>query len=130
MRASSHAASLTLRKFSYTNTHVGRPRKLEQLTEPLSGRIRNDQQWWLKAIADHDFDGEMSRALRWAIDQAQVLTVLLDDPDPVEAMDRMLHPEKYAVHHPEEEVLEAEREFEAWRRQQAVKRMQRKAQQK
>ena len=110
----------------YTNTYMGRPRKLEQLTQPISGRIRNDQHIWLKVVADHQFEGEMSRALRWVIDQGHVLTTLLDDPDPVQAMDLMLHPEKYEERHPEEVVLDAEREFEAWKREQAVKRAQRK----
>jgi hypothetical protein len=97
---------------------MGRPRKLEQLTRPLSGRIRVEQDVWLRVEADRRFDGEISRALRWAIDQAQVLTMLLNDPDPVQAMDEMLHPE--------EAVAEAERELEEWKRQQAVKRAQRK----
>jgi hypothetical protein len=108
---------------------MGRPRKLEQLTQPLSGRIRNDQHIWLRAQADHLFEGEMSRALRWALEQAQVLTLLLDDPDPVRAMDEMLHPDKYEGLQPEEEVAQAERELEEWKRQQAVKRAQRKASQ-
>jgi hypothetical protein len=48
-------------------------------------------------------------------------------PDPVQAMDEMLHPEKYEIPHPEEMIAEAERELEEWKRQQAVKRVQRKA---
>jgi hypothetical protein len=106
---------------------MGRPRKLEQLTQPLSGRVRNDQHLWLKMQADRRFDGEMSRTLRWALEQAQVLTWMLDEPDPVQAMDEMLHPEKYEIPHPEEMIAEAERELEEWKRQQAVKRVQRKA---
>jgi hypothetical protein len=98
-------------------------------TQPISGRIRNDQHIWLRAQADHAFDGEMSQALRWALDQAQVLTMLLREADPVQAMDEMLHPERYEIPHPEEMVLQAERELEEWRRQQAVKRTQRKARQ-
>lgn len=77
--------------------------------------------------ADQRFDGEISRALRWAIDQAQVLSMLLSDPDPVQAMDEMLHPEKYEPQDPEEAIAEAERELEGWRRDQAVKRAKRKA---
>jgi hypothetical protein len=106
---------------------MGRPRKLEQLTRPLSGRVRVEQDVWLRFQADQRFDGEISRALRWALDQAQVLTMLLDAPDPVQAMDEMLYPEKYEPPHPEEEVAEAERELEAWKRDQAVKRAKRKA---
>jgi hypothetical protein len=39
----------------------------------------------------------------------------------------MLHPEKYELPHPEGEVLEAERELEAWKHEQAIKRAQRRA---
>jgi hypothetical protein len=106
---------------------MGRPRKLDQLTRPLSARIRTAQDSWLRVEAEKRFDGELSRAVRWAIDQAQVLTMLLNEPDPVMAMDEMLHPEKYEPPHPEDEVAEAERELEAWKRDQAVKRAKRKA---
>jgi hypothetical protein len=106
---------------------MGRPRKLEQLTQPLSGRIRIEQDIWLRALADQKFDGEISKALRWALDQAQVFDVIMSDPDPVWALDDMLHPEKYAPD-PEAEIAEAERELQQWKRDQAVKRAQRKAQ--
>ena len=106
---------------------MGRPRKLETLTQPIGGRIRNEQAEWLRTQADGRFDGELSRALRWALDQAQVLTILLEADDPVVAMDEMLHPEKYEPPHPEEVVTEAERELEQWKREQAVKRTQQKA---
>lgn len=105
---------------------MGRPRKLETLTTPISGRIRIEQDQWLRWQADYRFEGELSRTLRWALDQAEVLTHLLSKDDPVEAMDRMLHPERYEPPHPEEEVLEAERELEEWKRQQAVKREQKR----
>ena len=73
---------------------MGRPRKLEQLTRPLSARIRTEQDVWLRFQADQRFEGELSRAVRWAIDQAEVLTALLNDSDPVQAMDEMfLKPE-------------------------------------
>jgi hypothetical protein len=55
-----------------------------------------------------------------------VLTYLLEADDPVGALDEMLHPEKYEPPHPEQEIAEAERELEQWRREQAVKRAQRK----
>jgi hypothetical protein len=106
---------------------MGRPRKLEQLTRPLSARIRTEQDVWLRFQADQRFEGELSRAVRWAIDQAEVLTALLNDSDPVQAMDEMLHPEKYELPHPEETIAEAERELEAWKRDQAVKRAKRSA---
>jgi hypothetical protein len=106
----------------YTNTDMGRPRKLESLTKPLSGRIRAEQDWWLRHEAERRFDGEMSRTIRWALDQAQAFTWLLNEPDPIQALDEMLNPEKYEIPTPEEQVREAERELEEWRREQAVKR--------
>ena len=39
----------------------------------------------------------------------------------------MLHPEKFEPLFPEDEVLQAERELEAWKREQAIKRAQRTA---
>lgn len=107
-----------------------RPRKLDALTTNLSARIRTDQDLWLRRVADQRFDGELSRTLRWAVDQAQVLDQLLREENPVQALDEMLHPEKYEPPHPEEEVVEAERELEAWKREQAMKRAQRKPRQK
>ena len=106
---------------------MARPRKLEALTTNISARIRTEQDVRLRWVAEQRFDGEVSRTLRWALDQAQVLDMLLRQDDPVLALDEMLHPEKYEPPHPEEEVLEAERELEAWRREHAIKRAQRKA---
>jgi hypothetical protein len=105
---------------------MGRPRKLETLTTSLSARIRNDQDYWLRYQADKRFDGEIGRALRWALDQAQTFTLILSDPDPVASLDEMLNPPP-EMPHPEEDVQEAEREFEAWKREQAIKRAQKKA---
>lgn len=105
---------------------MGRPRKLDALTTNISGRIRAEQNDWLRHIAEQRFEGELSRTLRWAIDQAGVLDVILRSDDPVMALDEMLHPEKYEPPHPEDEVQEAERELEAWKREQAIKRSQRK----
>ena len=109
---------------------MARPRKLDALTTNISGRIRSEQDFWLRHIADRRFEGELSRTLRWAIDQAQVFDSILQDPDPVEELDRMLNPDKYDPPHPEEEVLQAERELEAWKREQAIKRAQSKASEK
>jgi hypothetical protein len=106
---------------------MARPRKLEALTINISGRIRNEQDDWLRHVAEERFDGELSRTLRWAIDQAQVLDLILRSDDPVEELDRMLHPEKYEPPHPDDEVVESERELEAWKREQAIKRAQRRA---
>jgi hypothetical protein len=106
---------------------MARPRKLEALTTSISARVRPEQEEWLRYVAEARFEHEFSRTLRWAIDQAQVLDLLLREPDPVEAMDRMLHPEKYEAPHPDAEVIEAERELEAWRREHAIKQAQRRA---
>jgi hypothetical protein len=108
---------------------MGRPRKLETLTAAISGRIRPDQAGWLRYQADARFEGELSRALRWALDQAQTFDWILRQPDPVEALDEVLHPEKYEPPSPAEQearIAEAERELEAWQREQAVKRAQQK----
>lgn len=114
----------------YTETNMARPRKLETLTRMVSGRIRPEQEVWLRVQAERQFDGELSRTLRWAVDQAEVLTLILSEDDPVEALDRMLHPEKYAEpdyhEYIEGEIAEAEREFEQWKREQAIKRAMKK----
>jgi len=107
----------------------GRPRKLEQLTTPISGRIRSEQDGWLRITAEKRFEGELSRTLRWAIDQAMVFQSVMTASDPVQALDEMLHPERYEPGDPEEGIAEAERELEEWRREQVVKRAQRKLRQ-
>jgi hypothetical protein len=106
---------------------MARPRKLDALTVNLSARIRNEQDEWLRRVADQRFDGELSRTLRWALDEAQVLEWLLRQEDPIQALDEMLHPEMYEPSHPEDEIREAERELEAWKREQAIKRARSKA---
>jgi len=105
---------------------MGRPRKLETLTKSVTGRIRPEQDEWLRQQAERHFEGELSRTLRWALDQAELFTVILNHDDPIEFLDRMLYPEKYEEpsyqEHIEGEIAEAEREFEQWKREQAVKR--------
>lgn len=101
-----------------------RPKKLDALTTPISARIRTEQHTWLQWVADERFDGEVSRALRWALDQGQVFASIMREPDPVAHLEWMLNPPDDV--HPEEEVLEAERELEAWKREQAIKRAQRR----
>jgi len=86
-----------------------------------------EQAEWLRGVADQRFEGELGRSVRWALDHAQVFDLLLREDDAVEALDKMLHPYKYEELHPEEEVIEAERELEAWKREQAIKRAQRKS---
>lgn len=105
---------------------MGRPRKLDTLTKSLSGRIRPEQWWWLKVVADRRFEGETSRTLRWALDQAMTFDSILHAPNPVRELDEMLNPEPDWPD-PEEEIAEAEREHEAWKHEQAIKRAQRKA---
>ncbi len=105
---------------------MGRPRKLDALTTSISGRIRPEQERWLKLQAEKRFEGELGRTLRWALDQAEVLTWILDQSDPVDAVDRMLNPGKYEPPDPEGVIAEAERELERWRREQAVIRAKRK----
>jgi hypothetical protein len=107
------------------NSPIARPRKLDTLTTPLSARIRNDQLAWLRGQADSRFEGELSRALRWALDQAEVFASIMREDDPVHALDEMLNPPDQWQ--PEDEVLQAERELEAWKREQAIKRAQKKA---
>ena len=108
----------------YTITNMARPRKLETLTRTISGRIRTEQDVWLRCQADQRFEGELSRALRWALDQAQVFTMIMRESDPVQALDEMLNP--HEPEDPEEEIAEAEREFEEWKRDQAIKRAMKK----
>jgi hypothetical protein len=104
---------------------MGRPRKLETLTRPITGRIRHGQEYWLQQQALARFDGEMGRTLRWAVDQAETFTWILGQDDPVEALDRMLNPDKYEAPDMEEVIAEAERELEQWKREQAVNRAKR-----
>jgi hypothetical protein len=104
---------------------MGRPRKLETLTRPITGRIRPEQERWLKLQAADRFEGEMGRTLRWALDQAEVLTWILAQDDPVVSLDHMLNPPEHPD--PEDEIVAAEREYEQWRRDQAVKRAQRRS---
>lgn len=105
---------------------MARPRRLDALTKPLSARIRNEQDWWLRKVAEEKFDGELGRAVRWALDQAQLFDFLMHEKDPVAALDELLNPPP--DYDPEEDVTKAEREFEMWKREQAIKRAQQKAQ--
>jgi hypothetical protein len=99
---------------------MGRPRKLDALTKVVSARVRPEQHRWLQLQAEERFEGDTSRALRWALDQADVFTWLLAQPDPLASFDAMLHPDE--PRDIEEEIAQAERELEQWKREQAVKR--------
>jgi hypothetical protein len=90
---------------------MARPRKAEPLV-PITGRIRDYQKRWLEWEAERRFEGEMSRTLRWSLDQARVFSILMMHDDPVTELDRMLNPEKYehdVYDGPSEDELRAER---------------------
>jgi hypothetical protein len=99
---------------------MGKPRKLDRLTKVVTVRIRDEQYGWLHVIAERDFEGDMSKAVRWALDHGQTFSWLLNQENPVAELDEMLNP--FEAPDPEEEIAQAERELEAWKREQAVKR--------
>lgn len=109
----------------YTFTDMGRPRKLDSLTRVITARIRDDQDGWLRWQAEQRFEGDMSKTLRWVIDHGQTFNSILLAKDPVAELDDMLNP--FEPPHPEDEIAEAEKELEQWKREQAVKRAQKKA---
>ena len=79
------------------------------------------QQRWLEWEAQRRFDGELSRTLRWALEQGRAFGQLMAQDDPVEALDRVLNPEKY----PPEEIddrSEAEIAAARMRRERAIAR--------
>ena len=104
---------------------MGRPRKLDSLTRVITARIRDEQDGWLRWQAEQRFEGDMSKTLRWVIDQGQTFSAILAATDPVAELDEMLHP--FEPPHPEEEIAQAEQELEQWKREQAIKRAQKKA---
>ena len=100
---------------------MGRPRKQEQLVA-LSSRITPLQHRWLEWEAGLRFDGELSRTLRWALDQGRAFSLIMRNDDPVMALDRVLNPQKYPPEAYEEGPTEAEREAERLRREHAIAR--------
>ncbi len=100
---------------------MARPRKAEPLV-PLTGRIRAEQQNWLRWEANRRFEGEMSRALRWSLDQARVFSLLMMHDDPVTELDRTLNPEKYPQEEFEDGPTDAELAAERLRRERAIAR--------
>ena len=100
---------------------MARPRTKEPLV-PLTGRIRDYQKRWLEWEAERRFEGEMSRTLRWSLDQARVFSLLLMHDDPVLELDRMLHPEKYPQEEFEDGPTAEERKAEVVRRERAIAR--------
>lgn len=103
---------------------MGRPRNPNSLGRPLSVRIRTEQDYWLRWLANEQFDGEMGRAVRYALDMAQSFHEVIHDEDPIGTLEMMLAPDA------EQSLADAERQYEAWRREQAIKRAQKKAREK
>jgi hypothetical protein len=89
----------------------------------LSSRITPLQQRWLEWEAERRFDGELSRTLRWALDQARAFTFLMMNEDPVTALDVILNPDKYEPPDPDVDggPTEAERHAELQRREVLIK---------
>jgi len=71
---------------------MGRPRKLpaERLSRYVQARVTDDQWNWLEYKARDSFDGDVSKALRWCIDQASIFDGILTSPDPRQALDDLL----------------------------------------
>jgi hypothetical protein len=100
---------------------MARPRKADPLV-PLTGRIRDYQKRWLEWEAERRFEGEMSRTLRWSLDQARVFSLLMMHDDPVLELDRMLNPDKYPHEEYDDGPTAAEWEAEKLRRERAIAR--------
>jgi hypothetical protein len=71
---------------------MGRPRKLpaERLSRYVQARVTDDQWNWLEYKARDSFDGDVSKSLRWCIDQASILDGILTSGDPRQALDDLL----------------------------------------
>jgi hypothetical protein len=71
---------------------MGRPRKLpaERLSRYVQARVTDGQWNWLEYKALDSFDGDVSKALRWCIDQSSILDGILDSPDPRKKFDELL----------------------------------------
>lgn len=88
----------------------------------LTVRIRPEQESWLRWEAERRFDGELSRTLRWSLDQARVFSLLMMHDDPVTELDRTLNPEKYATEEFDDRPTGAELAAERVRRERAIAR--------
>jgi hypothetical protein len=50
-----------------------------------------DDQWnWLEYRALDSFEGDVSKSIRWCIDQSRIFDEILDTPDPRAALDALL----------------------------------------
>jgi uncharacterized protein (DUF1778 family) len=80
---------------------MGRPRKeFDRLTRTITARVQDEQYDWLVQRAAED-QGDLSKALRDAIDSARVMDRLLHAKDPEGELKAMLEREEP----PEEEEL-------------------------
>lgn len=61
---------------------MGRPRKPDRLTRTLTARVSDAQYDWLAERAIDEHRGDLSKALRDAIDEAVSFRRLLNSPDP------------------------------------------------
>jgi hypothetical protein len=71
------------------------------MTRLVQTRVTDDQYDWLVEDAIHFYDGSLSRAVRAAVEAAQVLEKILSAPDPAAKLSEMIE----AGH--QEEGLEA-----------------------
>jgi hypothetical protein len=62
---------------------MGRPRKLDRLTRTITARVPDDQYDWLVEDAVNFRDGDLSRALRYAIATAMTFERVLGSRDPL-----------------------------------------------
>jgi hypothetical protein len=71
---------------------MGRPRKLpaERLSRYVQARVTDDQWNWLEYKARDSFDGDVSKSLRWCIEQASIFDGILTAGDPRQALDDLL----------------------------------------
>jgi hypothetical protein len=74
------------------NKNMGRPRKppTERLTRTITGRVTDEQYDELVDDAAHMYDGDLSKALRGALDAAAVLQEILMARDPHAALADLL----------------------------------------
>ena len=61
---------------------MGRPRKPDRLTRTLTARVSDEQYDWLIEQAIDYHGGDLSKALRDAIDEAMIFRRLLNTADP------------------------------------------------
>ena len=71
---------------------MGRPRKLpaDRLSRYVQARVTDDQWNWLEYKAIDSFDGDVSKSLRWSIDQSSIIDGILASPDPQAAFGALL----------------------------------------